>query len=86
MELQPLIDYVEQVPIGMLLLAGMFGVLWLVGLMVVLRDTASSDRARIIQAYGTALPWRRRPLDSAPSTDGHTTGAASRAPSTHTMK
>ena len=38
---------------------GVLGLVWLLGLVVVLRGTAPSDRARIIDAYGRAFLGRR---------------------------
>lgn len=61
MEIQALVNDVERAPIGILLLAALFGAVWLIGLTIVLRDTRPSDRAQIIRAYGIAFPWRRHP-------------------------
>lgn len=63
MDLHGLGALLAQVPYWTLLLGvgAIPGLLWLLGLAIVLRRTAPSDRARIIDAYGRALPWRRGP-------------------------
>ena len=52
---------------ALLLSVGLVVMGWLLGLIVSLRGSAPRERARIIEAYGRALPGRRgrapRPVD-----------------------